>query len=131
MIAAILRFFSYAYNTLISLAMLALGIVACMSDLDLKLDMLPWTGQPLTYWLIGLGGLGLLIVVCAFFGILRWLILLWSLAVLGVFIRALLFTGWSFDGQTVFQWALEAFGAYLLSLFGAISIARQGNISRA
>ena len=130
MISAILRFFSYVFNTVISVAMLALGIVASLSDLDLKLDMLPWTGKPLTAWLIGLGLLGLVIVACAFFGILRWLLLLWSLVVLGLFIRALLFTGWSFEGATAFKWALEGFGAYLLSFLGAVSVARQNGDSR-
>ena len=53
--------------------MLALGLVANFSSLDLKLEMLPWTGHALTAWLIGLGIVGLIIVGLSLFGYLRWL----------------------------------------------------------
>ncbi len=125
MIAAIFRYLSYGFNLVISAGMLALGLVAKFSSLDLKLEMLPWAGPELTAWLIGLGIVGLIIVGLSMFGILRWLLLVWSVFIIVMWARAIWVPGWTFDGQDPFKLTLQGFAAYLASFIGAVSAARQ------
>ncbi len=125
MIAKLLRFLSYVVNLVIAIAMLALGLIAKFSSLDLKLEMLPWSGQELTTWLIGLGLLGVLIAGLAMYGVMRWLLLVWSLVIIGLWVRAFYTPGWTFDGRDPFNQTLQAFLGYLVITLGAISAARQ------
>ena len=130
MIAKIFRFLSYAFNLVIAIAMLALGLIAKFSSLDLKLDMLPWSGHELTTWLIGLGLAGLVIVGLALYGIMPWLLLLWSVVIVGLWVRAIYTPGWNFDGREPFNQTLQALLAYLVCMIGAISAARQSSSKR-
>ena len=125
MIAKIFRFLSYAFNLVIAIAMLALGLIAKFSSLDLKLDMLPWSGHDLTIWLIGLGFAGLLIVGLSLYGILPWLLLVWSVMIAGLWVRAIFTPGWTFDGREPFSQTLQALLAYVVTMIGAVSAARQ------
>ncbi len=125
MIAAIFRYLSYAFNLAIAGAMLALGLISKLSSLDLKLDMLPWSGHELSSWLVGLGLVGLIVVGLSMFGILRWLLLLWSVLIVVLWVRAIYTPGWTFDGQDPFNMALQGLAAYLVTFIGAISAARQ------
>ena len=125
MIAKLLRFLSYSFNIVIAVAMLALGLLAKFSSLDLRLEMLPWTGHDLTNWLIGLGLIGLIIVGLSMFGILRWLILVWSLIIICLWARAIYTPGWTFDGREPFNQTLQAFFAYVVTTLGAVSAVRQ------
>ena len=52
-IAWLLRIFSYLFHFVLSLALLALGCVAVLSGAqNLKLDVLPWHGRELNYFLL-------------------------------------------------------------------------------
>ena len=126
MIAKLFRFLSYAFNLVIAVAMLALGLISKFSSLDLRLEMLPWTGHELTNWLIGLGLVGLVIVGLSMFGIMRWLLLVWSVGIIALWARAIYTPGWTFDGRDPFNQTLQAFFGYVVSTIGAISAARQG-----
>ena len=125
MIAAIFRYLSYGFNLVIAAGMLALGLVAKFSSLDLKLEMLPWSGSALTAWLIGLGIVGLIIVGLSMFGILRWLLLVWSVFIIVMWARAIWVPGWTFDGQDPFKLALQGLAGYLVICIGAVFAARQ------
>jgi hypothetical protein len=127
MIAKILRFLSYGFNLVIAIAMLALGLVSKFSALDLRLEMLPWTGHELTNWLIGLGILGIGIVGLSMFGILRWLLLVWSVIIIYLWGRAIYVPGWTFDGREPFNQTVQAFVSYVVTSLGAVSAARQGS----
>lgn len=127
MIATIFRYLSYGFNLVIAIAMLALGSISKLSDLDLKLEMLPWSGHELSSWLIGLGLIGLLVVGLSLFGILRWLLLVWSLMIVALWVRAIYVPGWTFDGQDPFKLALQGLAGYLVTFVGAISAVRQGS----
>lgn len=129
MIAKLFRLLSYAFNLVIAVALLALGLVAKFSSLDLKLDMLPWSGHDLTNWLIGLGLLGLLIVGLAMYGVMPWLLLVWSVIIIGLWARAIYTPGWTFDGREPFNQTLQAFFGYVVTTIGAVSAARQRSVS--
>lgn len=84
---ALMRVFSYLFHGLLALFLLAISIVALSSRQPLHLPMLPWEGQPLTWWLLGGGLVGLLSVIMAVRGKWRALFFLWSLIVLGLVVR--------------------------------------------
>jgi hypothetical protein len=125
-IAWLLRVFCYLFHTILSLALLAVGIVAVHSNItDMKLETLPWHGTELNHWLIGLGLLGLLSVLLAVTGKLRFPLPLWSIYVFGMLLRGVFFSSTvTFSGREDFHnWLLLTGGAFLalvgsLSLFG-------------
>lgn len=87
-VRAIMRFFSYIFHGLLALLLLGLASLAGFSgDHNLRLDMLPWTGKALTWWLFGLSLFGLVAVVLAMKGILRVLFFIWSAAVLVLMLK--------------------------------------------
>ncbi len=123
-IAWLLRAFCYLFHTVLSLSLLALGVVAIRSAIkDLKLEALPWQGVELNHWLIGLGILGLLSVLLAVTGKFRLLLPLWSICVLGMLIRDVFFSSSvTFSGREDFHnWLLVTCGA-LLATFGSFTM---------
>src|ERR1035437_6581498 len=126
-IAWLLRVFCYLFHTVISVALLALGAVGIRSGAQhMKVEMLPWQGAELTHWLIGLGLVGLLSVILAVTGKLRFLLPLWSVYVLGVLVKGVFLTSTvSFDGRSDFHnWLLLICGA-VLALIGSFTLLGQ------
>ena len=69
MLGMLLRLYSYLFGLILSLFALGLAAVAIMSDGGrLNLEMLPWKGQTLTFWLLGIGIAGLVSVGLALLG---------------------------------------------------------------
>src|ERR1700676_5036177 len=97
----LLRVFGYLYHLILSLALLALGGVAFFSGAqNLKIDLLPWHGNELNQWLLGLGFVGLVSVILAMTGTFRFLFPLWALAVLVMLVRgAFLSPAVTFSGR--------------------------------
>jgi hypothetical protein len=62
-----LRVFSYVFAGCVGAGLLALGLVSKMSGNDLSLESMPWKGEELTNWLIGLGIFGLVASLAAAF----------------------------------------------------------------
>jgi hypothetical protein len=123
-IAWLLRVFCYLFHTMISVTLLVLGMVGVASGAQhMKLEMLPWQGTELTHWLIGLGAAGLVSVILAVTGKLRFLLLLWSIYVLGMLIKGVFLTSTvSFDGRDDFHnWLLMICGA-VLALIGSFTL---------
>jgi hypothetical protein len=123
-IAWLLRIFCYLFHTILSLALMALGLVAVHSNVhDMKLETLPWQGPELNHWLIGLGLLGILSVVFAITGWTRVLLTLWSLAVLGMVVKGVFFSSAvSFAGREDFHnWLLLIVGA-VLAFIGSLTL---------
>jgi len=123
-IAWLLRVFCYLFHTTISVALLALGMVGVASDAQhMKVQTLPWQGTELAHWLIGLGVAGLLSVLLAVTGRLRFLLPLWSIYVLGMLIRGVFMTSTvSFEGREDFHnWLLLICGA-VLALVGSFTL---------
>ena len=122
MIGALLRIYSYLYHFALALFLLALSLVAIASNSHtLNLGMLPWKGSALTWWLFGAGLLGVLSVLLAIAGKLRFLFLLYATAVFGMMLRGYFVSGYSFSGKDEFRMAIWFTLGALLAIFGAWS----------
>jgi hypothetical protein len=123
-IAWLLRVFCYLFQTILSLALLGVGVVAVHSDVtDMKLETLPWQGVELNHWLIGLGLVGLLSVILAVTGKIRFLLPLWSIFVLGMMVRGVFFnSAVTFSGSEDFHNWLWLLGAAALAAIGSLSL---------
>ena len=126
-IAWLLRVFCYLFHTMISVALLALGVVGVAADAQhMKVQMLPWQGRELSHWLIGLGLVGLLSVLLAVTGKLRFLLPLWSVYVLGLLVKGVFLTpAVSFDGPSDFHNWLWLIGGAVLAMIGSLTLLGQ------
>jgi uncharacterized membrane protein len=116
---ALVRVFSYLYHGLLTVFMLAISVVALASGQPLRLEMLPWQGQTLTWWLLGAALAGLASVVLAICRKWRALFFLWSLTVLAMLARGFFFSRYYFAGPPEFHGALYLTAGALIAVFGA------------
>jgi hypothetical protein len=118
----LLRVHSYLFQGFTSLLLLGLGSVVKISGQhNLKLDMLPWKGETLTNWLLGLGVVGLVATFGAVRGgVLRYLFPLASLYFTYLTITGFFLGGYNFDGSghfySIVAYAAGAVGSSLASL---------------
>jgi hypothetical protein len=121
----LLRVCGYIYHVVLCLFLLGLAIVGPASgQSNLKLAMLPWEGQALARAVIIMGLVGIVCVLLAVTGKLRWLFPFWALFVFVMMFRGFFLSSYSFSdaGQFKFDVWLTA-GALVvflvsLSLFG-------------
>ena len=126
MIGALLRIYSYLYHLMLALLLLGLSLVAILSNSHtLKLGMLPWKGSALTCWLFGAGLLGVLSILLALAGKLRFLFPLYALAVFGMMLRGYFVSGYSFSGKDEFRMASWLTVGALVAILGAWSQLRK------
>ena len=130
MIGAILRIYSYLYTVALALLLLGIGVVAAATSTHLKLEMLPWQHSALTYWVLLTGLVGLVSVALALAGKLRFLFLLYALAVFGLMFRGYFLTGYTFRGKDEFRFAIWLTVGALLAIFGAWSQFRKKKASK-
>ena len=122
MIGALLRIYSYLYHFVLAMFLLGLSLVAFASHSHtLNLGMLPWKGATLTCWLFGAGLVGVLSVLLALTGKLRFLFLLYAPAVFGMMLRGYFVSGYSFSGKDEFRIAVWLTAGALVAIFGAWS----------
>lgn len=121
-LTALLRIFSYLFHLMLSGFLLGISSLAAMSGQhNLRLDMLPWTGEDLTWWLMVLSLFGLLSVVLAVFGKLRILFATWATVALVLIVRGYFFSPYTFSGPEEFKFAgLLTLGA-LLAFIGSLT----------
>jgi hypothetical protein len=118
----LLRFYSYLYELVLSLFILGVALVAIGSHgSGLHLGMLPWTGNALLHWLLVIGAVGLLSVVLALAGKMRFLFLLFSLTVFGLMARGYFLGAYAFSGKDEFRMAIWLTLGALFAIFGAWS----------
>ena len=120
-IGLLLRIFAYLYHVILALLLLGLGIAALSMGKDnLNLGMLPWEGSRLTQSLLVLGVVGLLCVLLAVTGWLRFLFPLWALLILVLMVRGFFVSAYTFPGEDEFKQAVwltaGALAAFLASL---------------
>jgi hypothetical protein len=119
-IALILRIYSYLYELALALFFLAISIVASSGSNSLSLPMLPWTGESLTHWLLGLSLIGIVSTLLAMTGWFRYLFPIWALVVLVLMVKGLFLGSYGFSGPEEFRGAVwltvGALGAFLSSL---------------
>jgi hypothetical protein len=116
---ALMRVFSYLFHGLLTLFLLAISLVAWSSGQPLQLEMLPWQGQKLTYWLLCAALVGLASVILAILHRWRPLFFLWSLAVLAMMARGFFLSHYYFASPAQFHDALYLTGGALIAAFGA------------
>lgn len=128
-IGLLLRLYAYLYHLALALFLMGIGIVAVWNGKDLTLGMLPWQGSTLTQAVLVLGVVGLVGVLLAMTGVLRWLFPLWALVVLVLMFRGFFLTPYTFSGPDQFRGALlltaGALGAFLGSLSSSERSARR------
>ena len=124
-LGALVRVFSYLFHGLLTLFLLGISVVALSSGQSLHLEMLPWQGQTLAYWLLCAALAGLVTVVLAVRRKWRLLFFLWSLAVLVTMARGFFFSHYYFTGPPEFHRALYLTAGALIAAFGAWSRLRQ------
>jgi hypothetical protein len=116
---AIMRYFSYLFHLVLALFLLAVGGVALSTGTGaLRLGMLPWSGETLNYVLIGGAVLGLLTVVLAMKGVLRFLFLIWAFLVFVLLVKGYIFSRYQFQPNE-FRIALYLIFGSLLAVLGA------------
>jgi Ni,Fe-hydrogenase I cytochrome b subunit len=120
LLKTLLRIFSFVFHFLLSLFLLVISGLALFSGThNLKLEMLPWRGKSLTYWLFSSALFGLIAVVLAGAGKLRLLFLLWALAVFVMLVRGYFLSPYSFSGVAEFRNVLCLMAGALLAIIGA------------
>ena len=96
-IRTLLRFYSYLFHGLLALFLIAISGLAMASDApNLHLDMLPWRGSTLLHVLFFGSFAGLLTLILALYGTLRFLFFLWSLVVAVLLVKGYVFSGYRF-----------------------------------
>ncbi len=117
----LLRLFAFVFHGLLAVFLIAVsGFALAAGTPSLQLTMLPWTGMTLAQVVLGGAVLGLISVLLAMAGRLRWLFVLWSLAVVVLLIRGYVFSGYHFEKGGVSTAGLVVVGS-LLALLGACS----------
>ena len=118
---ALMRFFSYLFHALLALFLFAVSGLAWAtgSAQSLSLGMLPWTGATLTYIVFFSALFGLITILLAIRGSLRFLFLVWAVIVMVMLIKGYVLSGYHFNGdwKTAFYLLLASFlalpGAWL------------------
>lgn len=119
----LLRMYSYLYHLALCLFLIGVSAMAMLSGRNnLKLGMLPWTGDTLARAVIALGIVGIVCLILAVTGFIRWLFPLWTLVVLGFLVRGYFLTGYSFEGAGEFKFAIWLTAGALLAFLGSLSL---------
>lgn len=116
---ALMRIFSYFFHGLLALFLLAISALALSSGHSLHLDMMPWHGESLAYWLFFSALAGLISVLLAIRRSWRVLFLLWSLIVLVFMVRGFFLSPYHFSSRADFYRALYLTLGALIAAFGA------------
>ena len=121
-LGVLFRIYSYLYHLILALFLLGVALVAILSHGgSLHLEMLPWKGHTLVHWLLGASLFGLLSIVLAWMGKLRFLFLLYSLAVFVMMVRGYFLGSYAFSGKDEFRMALWLTVGALVAIVGAWS----------
>jgi len=117
-VKALARYFSFVFQGLLAVILIAVSGVALASGQALSLDMLPWTGSALIYAVFFGSLFGLATVVLAFRRQLSALFFVWTLIVAILMVKGYVFGSYYFEpgalGLTLFLVV-----ASLLSIAGA------------
>jgi hypothetical protein len=118
-VKTLLRLFSFLFHGLLALLLFAVSAFALASGApSLQLGMLPWNGTTLDYALLLGAVVGLVSLVLAIQRKLRFLFLLWSLAVAVLLVRGYIFSPYHFESGGVRTALYLMFGS-LLAILGA------------
>lgn len=114
-----LRVYSWIFETILCLLAIGIATVSLLGGSELQIGWLPWTGRALQHYMILVGVLGLILVLLAVAGRLRFLLFLFSLAVLILLVRGLFMSGYSFPQPDAWKGALLLIMGAILAFIGA------------
>jgi hypothetical protein len=120
----LLRVYAYGFHLVLALFLIGISTVALTSGTNLTLGMLPWQGATLTSATLLLGLVGVVCIIMAVTGFVRWLFPLWALIALILMLRGFFLSSYTFPSAGDFRSAvwlsIAAFVAFVgsLSLFG-------------
>ena len=104
MFQKLLRIYSYLFAIVSSLGYLGFGLISKILGQPLVMDNMPWKGEELSNWLLGVGVLGFVSTAAAATGSrLRVLLPIFSLISLYITIKGNFLGAHSFDGMPDFQ----------------------------
>jgi hypothetical protein len=130
MVQALLRGYSVLFHGVLCLFCLAMAFVGWLvGSTQMSIDVLPWSGQELQAWLLGLSTIGLISTVLAATGKLKFLFLPWTLVVVGLVGRGLWATRY-YDGPEDLQASVFFLVGALATVLGGISFLRQASVKR-
>ena len=116
---AVISWFSYLFHFVLALLLLGItGLALASGPQTLHLGMLPWSGSTLDYVLLAGCLFGLLSIALAVTGRLRFLFLLWSLAVAVLLTKGYIFSGYRF-GVGEWRHAVYLIAAAWVAVAGA------------
>jgi hypothetical protein len=118
-VKALMRYFSYLFHFGLALFLILLSGVAITSGAgQLRLGMLPWSGDTLNYVLFFGALAGLATVLLAMKGVLRFLFLIWAFLVFVLLVKGYIFSRYTFQPNE-FRLALYLIAGSLLAVLGA------------
>src|SRR4051794_9488324 len=118
-VKALLRYFAYLFHFLAALLLILLSGIAITSGVgQLRLGMLPWSGETLNYVLFFGALVGLVTVLLAMKGVLRFLFLIWAFLVFVLLVKGYIFSRYTFQPNE-FRIAGFLILASLIAVFGA------------
>ena len=121
MFQKLLRFYSYLFATAASLAYLGLGLVSKISATQLTLDNMPWKGDELSNWLLGLAALGIISVLAAITGSrLRILLTIFCAILVYVTVKGNFLSTHSFAGTDDFERTIGLSAGAVLAFFASL-----------
>ena len=121
---ALLRLFSYIFEGLLALFLLGISLLSIVTGAGLNFGFLPWNGRALSWWLLALSLAGLITLLMALTGRLRWLFFLWALAVFVLLVRGFFLSFQPFARPLTFKMAMWLLLGTLLGAIGAWPWAR-------
>jgi hypothetical protein len=125
-IALVLRIYSYIFQFILCLFLLGLAILTLSSGRhNLSLDMLPWTGAELTYWILALSITGLVVTLLAATGLFRYLFPLWCLFVVVMMIRGYFLSGYTYSGPDQFRSVTWLITGAIVAFLAALTLFRR------
>src|SRR5882724_3152678 len=115
----ILRFYSLAYHGVLALFFLGISLVALLSGQPLQIKALPWTGDSLTHWVLGLSLFGLVSILLSLVSrSLRVLFAIWTFVLM---VKGLFFSSYAFANMESFKWGLAlTVGAFVAFIGGLV-----------
>ena len=115
----LIRIYSYLYHLLLTLLLIGISTLALLSGTNLNVGFVPWKGRETAYWLLFSALFGLISVILSMARKLRFLFLLWSIAVFVMLVRGLFLSAYSFPCPTEFKQGVYVTLAALLAIAGA------------
>ncbi|HOL70089.1 MAG TPA: hypothetical protein PLA43_07145 [Bryobacteraceae bacterium] len=126
----LLRVFSFCFQGLLIVFLLAASVLAWSSGSLLSIDLLPWTGEALTTWTFVSALAGATVTILALKRIVPVLFLLWNVAVVIMLVRGYFFSSYGFtSGSDLLTALLFILGAVVAAVGSWVHMRRPAGVA--